>query len=170
MQLTMKNTWPQFIFLLITIIFISCKKQDALVPLPVPEVKFSYISFKQDTIAVNLSVTTARKENVGSLFTTAIEGKLPDTTIKKNTLIIRVTGDSARAYTGTEIFASYTDSVGITYANSITDTINKVTITKMVKKKDGAVEGSFTIRVSNNTKSKTYLLTEGKFSTTFFDY
>ena len=155
--------------LLITI-FSYCTKQDALTAIPEPEIKLSYISFKQDTIPVTLSVTTARKENVGSLFTTAIEGKLPDTTIKKNTLIIRVTGDSARKYAGTEIFASYTDSLGITYANVITDTINKVTITKMVKKKDGAVEGSFTIRVSNNTKSKTYLLTEGKFSTTFFDY
>ena len=98
---------------------------------------------------------------------TAIEGKLPDTTIKKNTLIIRVTGDSARAYANAEIFASYTDSLGVTYANVITDTINKVTITKMIKKKDGVVEGSFTIRVSNSTKTKTLLLANGKFSTSF---
>ncbi|MBP6023768.1 hypothetical protein [Ferruginibacter sp.] len=166
----MKNIFSALLFMLLITIFSYCTKQDALTAIPEPEIKLSYISFKQDTIPVTLSVTTARKENVGSLFTTAIEGKLPDTTIKKNTLIIRVTGDSARKYTGTEIFASYTDSAGITYANSITDTINKVTITKMIKKKDGAVEGSFTIRVSNNTKSKTYLLTEGKFSTTFFDY
>ena len=169
MQLTMKNTWPQFIFLLITIIFISCKKQDALVPLPVPEVKFSYISFKQDTIAVNLSVTTARKENVGSLFTTSIEGKLPDSIVRKNNLIIRVTGDSARAYKNTEIFASYTDSLGVTYANSISDTANKVTITKLQKIKQGIVEGNFTIRVSNTTKTKTLLLREGTFSTSFFE-
>ena len=166
----MKNIFSALLFMLLITIFSYCTKQDALTAIPDPEIKSSYISFKQDTIPVTLPVTTARKENVGSLFTTAIEGKLPDTTIKKNTLIIRVTGDSARKYAGTEIFASYTDSAGITYANSITDTINKVTITKMVKKKDGAVEGSFTIRVSNNTKSKTYLLTEGKFSTTFFDY
>lgn len=166
----MKNIFSVLLFMLLITIFSYCTKQDALTAIPEPEIKLSYISFNQDTIPVTLSVTTARKENVGSLFTTAIEGKLPDTTIKKNTLIIRVTGDSARAYAGAEIFASYTDSAGITYANSITDTINKVTITKMVKKKDGAVEGSFTIRVSNNTKSKTYLLTEGKFSTTFFDY
>jgi hypothetical protein len=169
MQLTMKNTWPQFIFLLITIIFISCKKQDALVPLPVPEVKFSYIRFKQDTIAVNLSVTTARKENVGSLFTTSIEGKLPDSIVRKNNLIIRVTGDSARAYKNTEIFASYTDSLGVTYANSISDTANNVTITKLQRTKQGIVEGNFTIRVSNTTKTKTLLLREGTFSTSFFD-
>lgn len=169
MQLTMKNTRLQFIFLFITILFISCKKEEALVPLPVPEVKLSYISFKQDTIVVNLSVTTARKENVGSLFTTSIEGKLPDSIVRKNNLIIRVTGDSARAYKSTEIFASYTDSLGVTYANSISDTANKVTVTKLQKLKQGIVEGNFTIRVSNTTKTKTLLLTEGKFSTSFFE-
>jgi len=81
------------------------------VPLPEPEIKLSYISFKQDSIAVTLSVTTARKENVGTLFTTTIEGKLPDSTVRKNNLIIRVTGDSVRTYKGNEIFASYTDSL-----------------------------------------------------------
>ena len=166
----MKNIFSALLLITLLLVFSYCTKQDALTAIPEPEIKSSYISFKQDTIAVTLSVTTARRENVGSLFTTSIEGKLPDTTIKKNTLIIRVTGDSVRAYTNAEIFASYTDSLGITYANSITDTINKVTITKMVKKKDGAVEGSFTIRVSNNTKTKTCLLKEGKFSTSFFDY
>jgi hypothetical protein len=165
----MKNTSLQFVVLLTIIIFISCKKEEALVPLPVPEVKLSYISFKQDTIAVNLSVTTARKENVGTLFTTSIEGKLPDSILRKNNLIIRVTGDSTRLYTNKEIFASYTDSLGVTYANTISDTSNKVTITKLQKIKQGIVEGIFTIRVSNTTKTKTLLLTEGKFSTSFFE-
>jgi len=139
------------------------------VPLPEPEIKLSYISFKQDTISVTLSVTTARKENVGNLFTTSVEGKLPDSVVRKNNLIIRVTGDSARAYNGTEIFASYTDSLGVTYANVISDTSNKVTITKLQKIKQGIVEGNFTIRVSNSTKTRTLLLTEGKFSTSFLD-
>jgi hypothetical protein len=152
-----------------SIIFIACSKQDTLEPIPVPEVKTSFISFKQDTIALKLSVTIARKENVGSLYTTAIEGKLPDSILKKNNLIIRVTGDSARTYTSTEIFASYTDSVGVAYATTITDTINKVTITKLEKKKQGAIEGNFTIKVSNSTKTKTLLLKEGKLSTNFLD-
>ena len=104
---------------------------------------------------------------VSAKFTTTIEGKLPDSILRKNNLIIRVTGDSARAYVNTEIFASYTDSSGNIYANNITDTINKVTITKIEKKKDGSVEGSFTIRVSNFTKTKTLMLKEGKFSTVF---
>ena len=166
----MKNIFSALLLITLLSVFSYCTKQDPLTVIPEPEIKLSYISFKQDAVAVTLSVTTARKENVGSLFTTAIEGKLPDTTIKKNTLIIRVTGDSTIAYTNTEIFASYTDSLGITYANVITDTINKVTVTKMVKKKDGAVEGNFTIRVSNTTKTKTLFLNNGKFSTTFFDY
>jgi hypothetical protein len=85
-------------------------------------------------------------------------------------LIIRVTGDSARAYSNTEIFVSYTDSLGVAYANTVADTLNKVTITKMEKKKDGLVEGNFTIRVSNNPKTKTYLLKNGRISTVFPEY
>jgi hypothetical protein len=169
MQLSIKNNTLQFIFLLFTSIFISCKKQDTLIPLLVSEVKLSYISFKQDTIPVKLLITTARKENVGSLFTTAVEGKLHDTILQKNNLIIRVTGDSARTYTNTEIFASYTDSLGITYANTIGDTFNKFKITKFEHKNGGFVEGSFTIRVRNNTTAKVVLLTEGIFFTTLLD-
>ncbi|WP_462275162.1 hypothetical protein [Ferruginibacter sp.] len=141
-----------------------------ITPAPEPEVAGSLISFKQDTIAVALTITTARKENVGSLYTTAIEGKMPDSTVRKNNLIIRVTGDSARAYNNTEIFASYTDSLGVTYANAVADTANKVTVTKLQKKKGGITEGVFTIRVSNSTKTKTLLLNAGKFSTSFLDY
>jgi len=163
----MKNTTLQFFFLLAIIFFIACTKQDTLVPIPEPEIKLSYISFKQDTIPLTLSITTVRKENVGSLYTTTIEGKLPDTVLGKNNLIIRVTGDSARTYSNTEIFASYTDSLGVTYANAIADTANNVTITKLQQIKQGIAEGSFTIRVSNNTKTKTLLLTDGKFSTSF---
>jgi len=163
----MKKITLHFIFLLAITVFISCKKEGTLEPIPEPEIKLSYISFKQDTIPVMLSITTARKENVGSLYTTTIEGKLPDTILRKNNLIIRVTGDSARTYNNTEIFASYTDSLGITYANAVADTLNKVSITKLQKIKQGIAEGSFTIRVSNNTKSKTLLLSEGKFSTSF---
>ena len=169
MLLITKNYKTLFIFIFAAIIFISCTKQEALVPIPDPEIKSSSISFKQDSIAVNLSVTTARKENVGMLFTTAVEGKLPDSIVRKNNLIIRFTGDSARKYLNTEIFASYTDSAGVTYANAVSDTANKVTITKLQKIKQGIIEGSFTIKVSNSTKTKILLLTEGKFSTSFFE-
>ncbi len=165
----MKNITLQCLLLVVIITFIACKKEGNLVPIPEPEIKLSFFSFKQDTIPVTLSVTTARKENVGTLYTTAVEGKLPDSIVRKNNLIIRVTGDSARLYKGSEIFASYTDSLGVTYANVINDTTNKVTITKLQKIKQGIVEGNFTIRVSNTTKTKTFLLTEGKFSTSFLD-
>ncbi len=150
-------------------IFTACSKQNTAEQPPTTQVTASFISFKQDTIALKLPITIARKENVGSLFITAIEGKLPDSIVRKNNLIIRVTGDSARVYNNIEILASYTDSTGITYSNMIADTINKVTITKLEKKKQGAIEGNFTIKVSNSTKTKTLLLKEGKFSTNFLD-
>jgi hypothetical protein len=166
----MKNILVHLLVLLALSIFFSCTKQEVLEPITIdPVVKSSYISFKQDSIAITLPVTTARKENVGSLFATSIEGKLPDSIVRKNNLIIRVTGDSARPYLNTEIFASYTDSAGITYANQVSDTSNKFAITKLQKIKNGIVEGSFTIRVSNTTKTKTLLLKEGKFSTSFFE-
>jgi hypothetical protein len=167
MRPTMKKTALQFIIFLFVLFFISCTKEEPLVPLPEPEIRSSYISFKQDTTPVTLSITTARKEYVGSLYATSVEGKLPDSILRKNNLIIRVTGDSARAYTNTEIFASYTDSLGVSYANTISDTANKFTITKLQKIKQGIVEGVFTIRVSNSTKTKTLLLSGGKFSTSF---
>lgn len=163
----MKKTALLFSIFVSVLFFISCTKEEPLVPLPESGIKFSYISFKEDTIPVTLTVTTARKENVGSLYATSIEGKLPDSILRKNNLIIRVTGDSARAYTNTEIFASYTDSLGVSYANTIADTANKLTVTKLQKTKQGIVEGNFTIRVSNSTKTKTMLLANGKFSTSF---
>ncbi|MBS1510078.1 MAG: hypothetical protein JST86_04510 [Bacteroidetes bacterium] len=154
----------------ITILLISsCNKQDALTPIPEPEVKQSYINFKQDTVLFSLLVTTALKESVGNINVTTIEGNYPDTTSHKNNLVIRITGDSARTYLPAEILASYTDSLGVTYANSSTDTMNKVTVTKLQKIKQGIVEGNFTIRVSNTTKTKTILLSEGKFATSFFE-
>ena len=171
MQNKLKNLFTIPLIFLLAAGFMYCSKQEALIPIEEtpPAVPLS-ISFKQDSLPVTLSVTTARKESVGALFTTAIEGKYPDSTIRKNNLIIRVTGDSARAYTNTEILATYTDSTGAKFSNAVADTVNKVTITKMEKKKNGLLEGSFTIRVSNSTKTKTYLLKEGRISSTFPEY
>ncbi len=165
----MKNYFPFIAIILLTVAMASCTKQGYLSPQPIIIPKSYYISFLQDTLPVKLSVTSARRESIGNLFTTSIEGKMPDSILRKNSLIIRVTGDIVRVYTNTEIFASYIDSSGNTYSNNISDTINTVTITKMEKIKEGALEGKFTIRVSNSTKTNTLLLKEGKFSTLFFE-
>jgi hypothetical protein len=171
MQNKLKNLFTIPLIFLLAAFFMYCSKQEALIPIEeTPPPAPAAISFKQDTLPVTLSVTTARKENVGAFKTTAIEGKYPDSIIRKNSLIIRVTGDSARLYSNTEILATYTDSAGAMFSNTISDTVNKVTITKMEKKKEGIVEGSFTIKVSNSTKTKTYLLKEGKIYSTFPEY
>jgi hypothetical protein len=159
----MKTFFLAFIFL--AGIVISCSKQNSLTPQPAAT--SSFISFKQDTIPVNLSITSSQKQSIGSLSVIAIQGQLPDSSVSKNNLVIRVTGDSARAYTNTEIFASYTDSLGNAYASTINDTINKVTFIKLQQTPQGMVQGNFTIRVSNTTKTKTLLLNQGKFSTNF---
>ncbi len=155
------------LFLFTILILTSCEKQDALTPQPEPAVTDFYISFQQDTIPVKLSITSGRRETINQLLTTAIDGKLPDSISNKTSLVIRVTGDSARTYTGAQILASYTDSSGNTYSNTATDTINVVKLTKLEKKRDGNIEGSFTIRVSNFTKTKTLILANGKIYSVF---
>jgi len=164
MKLILKIRPFLFIFFMMLIALAACNKQDDLSPQPVPETRSLYVSFKQDTIPVTLSVTSARMEMIGSFLTTAVDGKQPDSVLNKTSLVVRVTGDSTRNYNNTEIFASYTDSAGVAYSNTVSDTINVVKITRLEKKKDGIVEGSFTIRVSNSTKTKTIILNNGKFS------
>jgi len=161
-----KITRPVGLWFLLAFI-ISCEKQASLSPIITEEPRLCFVNFIEDSLPVKLSVTTAREEHIGNLFTTVIEGKLPDSMSRRNSLIIRVTGDSARTYTRAEILAGYTDSAGNSYANISADTLNKVTITRIEKKKDGSIEGSFTIRVSNSTRSKTLILKDGKFSTVF---
>jgi hypothetical protein len=155
--------------LIFFICFYGCSKQgDAVSILPeTPEP--ASISLLQDTIPIVLPITLARKESIGAIVTTAIEGKLPDSAKKKNNLIIRVTGDSARIYKGIEVLVNYTDSVGNTFSNTVTDTSNKVIITKLEKKKNGLVAGNFTLSLSNITKTKTYQIKNGKFSCAFLD-
>ena len=150
-------------------LFDSCSKEDALSPVINETPKPLSISFQEDSIAIYLPITAARAESIGSVSATDIEGKLPDSVTRKNNIIIRVTGDSARVYSKTEVLVNYTDSTGTTYASNSADTINKVILTRVEKKKNGLVEGSFTIRVSNSTKTKTLLLSNGKISTAFSD-
>lgn len=171
MQNVLKNLFTIPFIVVAAVSLMYCTKEAPLVPIETPPAPQPVaISFKQDTIPVTLSVSTSRKENVGTYKVTAIEAKYPDSTIRKNSLIIRVTGDSARAYSNTEILATYTDAAGVMFSNVTSDTANKVTITKLEKKKDGLVQGSFTIKVSNSTKTKTYLLKEGTISSTFPEY
>ena len=127
----MKKYSLLIIFCTLTVFIISCDKQDSLSPKTIEEPKLLFVNFIEDTVPVKLFITSARKESIGTVFTTTIEGKMPDSILRKNNLIIRVTGDSARAYINTEVFAGYTDSAGNVYANNITDTINKVIITKI---------------------------------------
>ena len=170
-MLTPMNRFARFIAASLLTMFsiISCEKQDSLSPVIKEDPKVYTINFKEDSVFLNLSVTQARKESIGSVSTTAMEGKMPDSVAKKYSLIIRVTGDSARSYSKAEVLAAYTDSLGEAYSSNTSDTLNKVTLTKLEKKKNGAVEGSFTIRVSNSTKTKTLVLKEGKISTAFIE-
>lgn len=172
MQNVLKNLFSIPFIVVIAAVLMHCSKQGAAVPIetPPPPPQPLAISFKQDSVFINLAITSCRKENVGTYKTTAIEAKYPDSTVRKNSLIIRVTGDSARAYSNTEILATYTDSLGVMFSNTIADTVNKVNLTKVEKKKNGLVTGSFTIKVSNSTKTKTYLLKDGTISSTFPEY
>jgi hypothetical protein len=156
-----------FISLIVCFIFLSCNKQNDFVAPIIPI--DPYISLKQDTTAIKFNVTTARKEAIGSISTTTIQGKFADSNTRKNNIVIRVTGDSTKTYSRAEIFATYTDSLGDSFSSSTTDSTNRFTLTTCEKKKNGLVQGNFTIRVSNITKTKILILKEGKFSVSFYD-
>ncbi|MEP7254963.1 MAG: hypothetical protein ABI666_04260, partial [Ferruginibacter sp.] len=94
----MKKNLQLIGFCILTAFIISCDKQDSLSPKTIEQTKSPFVNFIKDTVPVKLSITSARKESIGTVFTTTIEGKMPDSILRKNNLIIRVTGNSARAY------------------------------------------------------------------------
>jgi predicted flavoprotein YhiN len=157
--------------ILVSFILLHCSKQQGITPIETPPAPLStFISFMQDTVPIKLLLTTTRKENIGNYKTTAVAAKNPDSARLKNSLIIRFTGDSARVYTNTEILATYVDSTGEMFSNTIADTTNKLIISNLEKKKIGIVTGNFTIKVSNNTGTKTYFLKAGIISSYFAEY
>ena len=67
---------------ILTIFIISCEKQDILSPKTTAEPQLFFVNFIEDSATVKLSITEAREESIGNVFTTAIEGKLPDSVLR----------------------------------------------------------------------------------------
>ncbi len=130
--------------LLLCVLFYSagCSKNEAVTVVPVTPPATVLINFFQDTISVKLRLAETRRETIGAVTAINIQGKYPDSTGKKNTLTLRVLGDSAGKYGYTVIIAGYTDSLGNSFTTG-SDTANTITITKLEKKYNGLVREHF---------------------------
>jgi Family of unknown function (DUF6252) len=159
-----------FWLLLLCILFTGtgCSKNDAAPEVAPPLPADVQIGFLQDTVPVKLRLAETRKEIIGALSAINIQGKYPDSTGRKNTLTLRVLGDSAGKYGYTQIIAGYTDSLGNNFTTG-SDTANTITITKLEKKYNGLVTGTFSIVVYNAAKTKKYNIKQGSFTTLFID-
>jgi hypothetical protein len=145
-----------FWLLLLCILFCGagCTKNDNEAAVAVTPPADVQISFLQDTVPVKLKLAETRKEIIGALTAINIQGKYPDST--------------GRKYSYTEIIAGYTDSLGNSFATG-SDTANTITITKLEKKYNGLVTGTFSIVVYNAAKTKKYNIKQGSFTTLFID-
>jgi hypothetical protein len=110
----------------------ACNKGDKLTPL-LPSSSFT---FSAGDSLINFSINKASIEDVYNTHTTLITGQYEDTSSRK--------GSSGKQYYNTK------------------DSDNAVTIDKYVKKYNGTVSGSFTIRVANGPES--IRLNQGIFS------
>jgi Family of unknown function (DUF6252) len=145
----------------------GCSKTDENIVTVTPPA-IVQVLFLQDTVPVKMKLAETRKETIGALTAINIQGKYPDSTGRKNTLTLRVLGDSAKKYGYTEIIAGYTDSLGNSFTTG-SDTANTITITKLEKKYNGLVTGTFSLIVYNTAKTKKYNLKQGSFTTLFID-
>jgi hypothetical protein len=163
----MKMLIPRFFLFSVSCacLFIACSKDN---PTKTPAVAYG-ISFRADTMLIKLPVVTARVESIGGLSAVTIEGKSPDTASKKHSIVLRLLGDTARAYSNTDVLIAYKDAAGDSYSGVSGDTLSKVIVTKMQRKQKGIVEGSFELLVKNNQKATTIRLSAGKFTVLFED-
>jgi len=135
----------------------ACNKSDKLTPL-LPSSSFT---FSAGDSLISFPVNQAFGQDVYNTHTTLITGQYEDTSSKKGSISIRVFGDTTGKFRGDSLLVTYISSTGTTYYNT-KDSDNVVTIDKFVKKFNGTVSGSFTIRVANGPAS--IRLNQGIFS------
>ena len=135
----------------------ACNKSDKLTPL-LPSSSFT---FSAGDSLISFPVNQAFAQDVYNTRTTLITGQYEDTSSKKGSISIRVFGDTTGKFRGDSLLVTYISSNGTTYYNT-KDSDNVVMIDKFVKKFNGTVSGSFTIRVANGPAS--IRLNQGIFS------
>lgn len=134
----------------------ACSKSSS-VPNVAPTSSFS---FSANDSLITYPVNLVYIQEVLNTHTTLISGQYQDTSSKKGSLSFRLLGDTTGRYRGDSLLVTYTDGKGNLYYNT-KDSTNYVQIDKFPKTYNGVVNGSFTVKVSNNTGS--VLFSNGRF-------
>ncbi|MBN9380423.1 MAG: hypothetical protein J0H74_06640 [Chitinophagaceae bacterium] len=126
----------------------ACKKNGTETPL----IPSSSLTFSAGDSLMSFPVNQAAVQDVYSTRTTLITGQYTDTSTRKGSISIRVFGDTTGRYRGDSLLVTYINSSGTAFYNT-KDSDNVVTIDKYIKKYNGTVSGSFTVKVANGSES-----------------
>jgi len=135
----------------------ACKKEGNMTPLLPP----SSFTFSAGDSLISFSINEAFAEDVYNTHTTLISGQYDDTSARKGNISIRIFGDTTGKFHGDSLLVTYVSGSGKQYYNTKDDD-NFVTVDKYVKKYNGAVSGSFHVKVANGAES--ILLQQGIFT------
>ncbi|HVU57640.1 MAG TPA: hypothetical protein VHD83_21400 [Puia sp.] len=129
-------------------VMLACNKSDKLSPILPPS---SFVFSANDSM-ISFPVNQAFIQDVYNTHTTLITGEYQDTSSRKGSISIRVFGDTTGTFHGDSLLVTYVSSSGQQYYNT-KDSSNVVTIDKFVKKYNGSVIGSFTIKVASGSEN-----------------
>jgi hypothetical protein len=129
-------------------VMFACNKSDKLSPILPPS---SFVFSANDSM-ISFPVNQAFIQDVYNTHTTLITGEYQDTSSKKGSISIRVFGDTTGTFRGDSLLVTYVSSSGQEYYNT-KDSANVVTIDKFVKKYNGSVSGSFTLKVASGSEN-----------------
>jgi len=135
----------------------ACNKSGTEIPLR-PSSSFT---FSAGDSLISFPVNQVFVQDVYNTHTTLITGQYADTSSQKGSISIRIFGDTTGRFHGDSLLVTYISSKGTSYYNT-SDSDNVVTIDKYVKKYNGTVSGSFTIKVANGPES--IRLSQGQFT------
>lgn len=136
---------------------LACNKDEKMKPL----LPLSSFTFSAGDSLISFTVNQAFAEDVYDTHTTLITGQYSDTSTKKGNISIRIFGDTTGKFHGDSLLVTYVSSSGQQYY-STKDNDNLVTVDKYVKKYNGAISGSFHVKVANAAES--ILLQQGSFT------
>jgi hypothetical protein len=156
------TTGLTFCFLASWTFFACTKGNGELAPLNNP----TAFRFSANDSLVSFPSTQVFIQDVLNLQTTVFIGQFSDTSTMSGNISIRVIGDTTGHFSGDSLLVTYTDNSGNQF-NNISDSGNYVQIDKFPKTINGAVTGSFSLKVANG--SDTIKLENGIFTAYFQD-
>jgi hypothetical protein len=112
----------------------------------------SSFTFSANDTLISYPVNLAYTQDVYDVHTMLISGQYEDTSSRKGSISFRLIGDTTGRYRGDSLLVTYTNAAGNIYYNT-GDSTNVVIVDKFEKKYNGAVSGSFSLKVANSSGS-----------------